>query len=250
MTRAVALLSALLLVLAACGDDDSDVDAGATSTTESTTSSTTPDETTSTTAASGELPGEQIDIFPYEGATLAVVGVAADDVLNVRVGPGASFDVAFTLDPTGTATATGVNRQLDSGQIWAQVEQDGSSGWANTAFLLQPGQVTDETAALYPTPADLPSAETLTQLATAVADQISSDEPPSEVTVVEGPTVGDESSLSEVTVDVIGLGDDALGGYRLHLFAEEDAGGESFTLRTVEQQLLCLRGVTADNLCA
>lgn len=249
MTRAVALLSALLLVLAACGDDDSDVDAGATSTTESTTS-TTPAETTSTTAAAGELPGEQIDIFPYEGATLAVVGVAADDVLNVRVGPGAGFDVAFTLEPTGSAMATGVNRQLDGGQIWAQVEQGGSSGWANTAFLLQPGQVTDETAALYPTPADRPSAETLTQLATAVADQVSSEEPPSEVTIVEGPTVGDESSLSEVTVDVIGLGDDALGGYRLHLFAEEDAGGESFTLRTVEQQLLCLRGVTAENLCA
>lgn len=249
MTRAVALLSALLLVLAACGDDDSDVDTGATSTTGSTTS-TTPDETTSTTAAAGELPGEQIDIFPYEGATLAVAGVAADDVLNVRIGPGVDSDVAFTLEPTGEATATGVNRQLDSGQIWAQVEHDGRSGWANSAFLLQPGQVTDETAALYPTPADRPSAETLAQLATAVADQVGSDEPPSEVTIVEGPTVGDESSLSEVTVDVIGLGDDALGGYRLHLFAEEDTGGESFTLRTVEQQLLCLRGVTAENLCA
>lgn len=248
MTRAVALLSAFLLLLAACGDDDADVDAASSSTT---SGSATDEDTSSTTAARGELPGERIEIFPYEGATLAVVGVAADDVLNVRTGPGPDFDVAYTLAPTvQDSTATGVNRQLDGGQIWAEIVHDGRTGWANTSFLLQPGQVTDETAALYPTPADRPSAETLMQLAQLVADRVDAEEPASEVVVIDGPNVGDSDELSEVTVDVIGLADDALGGLRLHLFAEEDAGGESFTLRTVEQQLLCLRGVTAEGSCA
>lgn len=228
MTRAVALLGTLLLLLAACGDDDAGIDAGATS-------------TTSTTASPAALPGEPVDIFPHSGATLAVVGVAADVVLDVRAGPGTDFDVVFTAEPTAQdLTATGSNRQLPGGSIWAEIEVDGTTGWADTAFLLQPGEVSDETSTLYPTPADRPTAETLTQLAELVADEVASAEPASEVTIVDGPTEGD---LGEVTVDVVGLGDDALGGLRLHLFAEEDARGESWTLRTVEQQLLCLRGV-------
>ncbi len=245
MVRLLAALSALLLLAGACGDDDAGIDAGASSTTTQSTTSTT--EAATTTTTSGELPGEVIDIFPYEDATVAVVGVRADDVLNVRTRPGVDFDVVYTLAPTGQATATGVNRQLDSGEIWAQISHDGETGWANTAFLLQPGQTTDETSALYPSPSDLPSAETLVDLAGIVADRVGSEEPRSNVTIVDGPSVGD---LGEVTVDVIGLGDDAIGGYRLHLFAQPDSGGESFTLKSVEQTVLCSRGVTDEGICA
>jgi hypothetical protein len=58
------------------------------------------------------------------------------------------------------------------------------------------------------------------------------------------PTVGD---LGEVTYDVIGLGDDAVYGYRLHVFGEPVTDG--FSLRTVERTYLCSRGVDADELC-
>ena len=78
---AVVVLASLAVV--ACGDDGD-------------SNTTTPDTTSTslatTTTSATELPGERVEIYPYEGAALAVVGVASDDTLNVRVGPGTDFD--------------------------------------------------------------------------------------------------------------------------------------------------------------
>lgn len=229
---------ALALLLGACGDDDDGGGAGAASTTQ-------PSETTATTGG-GALPGERVEIYPYQGAKLAVVGVAAGDTLNVRSGPGTDFDVVYDLGPTAmNATATGHNRSVGDA-FWSEISADGRTGWANTSFLLQPGQVDDITAAMFPTPADRPTAKTMAELAQAVAQRRASEEPPSRIVVVEQPTVGD---LGEVTVDVIGLGDDSVGGERLKIFAQPGPGGESFTVRTVEATTFCSRGVTDDGLC-
>jgi hypothetical protein len=250
MRRIAVALCIVVGLAAGCGDDGGEAtDPDRTTTTTSTdpgsgSSTSTSTSGPATTMDPADLPGEPFDLFPYEGATLAVVGVAADDTLNVRTGPGMEFEVVMTLDPLHDgAIATGRNRQLDGEGIWAEITDDGRTGWANTAFLLQPGQVTDETATLYPTPADRPTASTMEELADTVAARSSSEEPPSEVTIVDGPTVDD---LGEVTVDVIGLGDDAVGGVRLQIMAEPSGG--SFTLRTVSQTVLCSRGVT-DGLC-
>ncbi len=244
-----ALAVVAALVAGACGDDDTTT-TGTTTTSEPVTSST--EATTSTAPSSSEpttpasLPGTEIDFFPYEGAEMAVVGVEADDVLNVRAGPGVEFDIVATLAPTsdGEAIATGNNRQLDSGPFWAELRVGDVVGWANYVFLLQSGSVDDVTSQLYPAPSDRPSAETLVELARIVAGAVASEEPRSEVTIVDGPTVGD---LGEVTVDVIGIGDDSVGGYRLHVFAE--AGPDSFTVRSVEQTTMCSRGVSDTGLC-
>lgn len=233
---AVAVLS---LVVGACNDDDA-----------GTVESTATAEPTGTTAASGggALPGERVEIYPYEGARLAVVGVAADDKLEVRSGPGVDFDVVFELGPLAmNATATGHNRSVGQGSFWSQIVADGRTGWANTAFLLQPGQVTDITAALFPTPGARPKAETMGELGQVVGRRrASAADPASTIVVVDGPTVGD---LGEITVDVIGLGDDAQGGERLKIFAEPGPPGARFTVRTVEATALCSRGVTQDGLC-
>jgi hypothetical protein len=77
-----------------------------------------------------------------------------------------------------------------------------------------------------------------------VADFLASEEPPSDIVLVEAPTVGD---LGEVTYDVIGLGDDAVRGLRVHVFGTPIT--EAFTLRTVEVTVICGRGVDADGLC-
>ena len=53
--------------------------------------------------------------------------------------------------------------------------------------------------------------------------------------------------LGEIAVDVIGLGDDSVGGYRLRIFAEE--GPDTFTVRTVERTTFCSRGAGDDGLC-
>ena len=78
-----------------------------------------------------------------------------------------------------------------------------------------------------------------------VAETLASDEPPSRIVMSVGPTVGD---LGEVTYDVVGIGDDAVRGFRLHVFGTPDEGGEGFVLKSVEQTVLCGRGLSGE-LC-
>ncbi len=256
MRRALLGLTVVALLLASCGDDDAETTTDTTETSETTetTEDSSADDTTSSTTSSstpapGDLPGERIELFPYEGAALAVVSVEADDVLNVRAGPGVDFDVVAELEPLAEGfTATGHNRSIDDDSIWAEVTVDGDqvTGWANTAFLGQPATVNDITTELYPEVADRPTAETMLELGRQVAEQRAGEgEPEPTITVVDGPSVGD---LGEIVVDVMGYPDDSVLGERLHVFAEPDPGGESFTVRTVESTTMCRRGVT-DGLC-
>jgi len=236
MRRRFATLLALAL-LAACGDDQPGTDNAKTT------------EPTGTTQSSSDtaLPGERQNIYPYEGAKLAVAGVAANDTLKVRSGPGTEFNVVLELRPTAmNATATGHNRSVRDAGFWSEITVEGRTGWANTSFLLQPGQVNDITAALFPTPAERPSATTMLELGRAVARVRAGDDPEADIVVVDGPTVGD---VGEITVDVVGVGDDAVGGDRLKVFAEPGSDGGSFTVRSVEATTFCRRGVTDDRLC-
>lgn len=250
MRRLLLALAVVAVVAAGCGDDDD------TATTDSTTSApeessttSTREPTTTTTTTGGDLPGERIDLFPYEGAALAVVGVEAGDVLHLRAAPDPSADTVAELGPLDDGfTATGHNRQLDDGAIWAEVDAGDIRGWVNTAFVAQPGTTDDATARLYPQTADRPVAETLEQLAQRVAADAAGGgegEPQPRVVIVDGPSVGD---LGEVTVDVLGYPDDSVYGERLHLFAEEE-GSDSFRLRTIEATTLCRRGVDAEGRC-
>jgi uncharacterized membrane protein len=61
-----------------------------------------------------------------------VMGVAADDVLNIRAGPSASEPVVGTLAPD----AEGVEVvALDAGGAWGRVNTGERSGWASMAYL-------------------------------------------------------------------------------------------------------------------
>lgn len=246
MTRIVRRLPvvALAFMLAACGGDDpsadSTVDSSSTTTTGGTSTTTTGG--TSTTPPDEALPGEPFARYPYEDAVLGVVGVAAEDTLKVRSGPGVEFDAILELDPlTRDLTATGRNRSLEDTSTWSEIRIGDDTGWANSAFLSHLGEVTDITEEVGPA-----RAETMLELGQIVAASRASDEPPSTVVVVDGPSVGD---LGEITVDVVGFGDDAVAGERLQVFAQPDPNGESFSLRTVEATLLCTRGVTEDGVC-
>jgi hypothetical protein len=248
---ALALTAALVVGLAACGGDGDDEETGASTTTEATTttaaagSSTTEGSTTTaadgstTTIAPGDLPGEPIDIYPYEDAHLGVIGVAAGDTLNVRSGPGTDFDVVTELNPLSQEpTATGQNRTLDDDSLWVEVTVDDATGWVNGAFVAQPGSVVDVSGDV----GDV-SAATMEALAQAVAATrvFEGEGPTPMVTIVAGP------DGLEVTVDVVGLGDDAQKGERLAITAIE--GGDGFAVETVESIALCARGVTDDGLC-
>ena len=92
-----------------------------------------------------------------------------------------------------------------------------------------------------------PLAETMTDLGHLVAGALVPDEGEGapRISVVEGPVVGD---LGEITLDVVGLADDSILGYRLRIFAHLPEAEGGFTLKSVERTLLCRRGVSGD-LC-
>lgn len=196
-------------------------------------------------AATG-LPGQDAPA-PAAGTTLAVIGVAADDTLNVRDVPGIDGEVFGELEPLADdVKATGRARRTESG-VWYQIEGNAADdGWVNARYVAQLGETTDITSQLE----EQPSAETMVQLADAVARlriSATSEGGDPRVVITGGPQVGD---LGEVVIDIIGMADDAIAGERLRVFAHaadvEDGG---FTLRTVERTLLCSRGVS-DGLCA
>jgi hypothetical protein len=278
------ILSAALLLAAACSDDSTDAggqlstDDGAgtdsssgssdnpgtttapedtTSTTiadDATTTESTADSTTGSTADNtgqvpfpdDELTGQPIDLFVEEGDVLAVVGVADDDELNMRAKPGTDQAVLAALAPTADdLTATGRARQLPS-SIWFEVQADGLYGWVSSAFVAYLGGVDDATAEyLAAQGGTAPSAETMSELGLLVAEWFASDDPPSTIVQTVGPTVGD---LGEVTYDVVGIGDDAVRGFRLHIFGAEEQPGDGFGLRSIERTTLCTRGL-AGELC-
>ncbi len=93
----------------------------------------------------------------------------------------------------------------------------------------------------------IPSAETMTALGHLVVGALVPDEGEGapQISVVEGPVIGD---LGEITLDAVGLADDSILGYRLHIFAHLPEAEGGFTLKTVERTLLCRRGVSGD-LC-
>ena len=93
---------------------------------------------------------------------------------------------------------------------------------------------------------EAPAAETMLDLGQTVADTRASTDPASTITVIDGPTVGD---LGEITIDVMGLGDDAAVGVRLHVFGQPDESGDGFNLKGVEETALCGRGVTDEGAC-
>lgn len=261
MRRAPLLVAGLTLalLLGACGGDDepSSESSGTTSTEADGTSTTEGDDTTTieegtsttdgapTTLDPADLPGEALEIFPYDGAELAVVGVAADDTLNVRVGPGTDFEVVAELDPRADGlVATGHNRDIgDGGSLWVEVEVDGRVGWVNRSFVSEMTGTTDITSQL---PSGL-GGETVVDLAEAVAEARAGVEEGAgpKVIVVAGPTDGDRG---EITVDVIGYQDDAVTGERLDITATPDARGEGFVLLQVDATTMCTRGVN-EGLC-
>lgn len=256
----IAFLVAFSLVAAACGGDAADTTTTTTTLDSSTTSAapttTTVQPTTTTTGASTTttapprattttLAGEPIDFGPGEGDVVMVIGVRHDDVLNLRAGPGADQPIIDEIPPTFTdLVALGNTRDLDP-SFWIEVDYEGTVGWVHMGFIGFEGVVTDETSHVVAELGGNPVEPTMRELGEVVADVFDSDEvPESDIVQVTPVTTGD---LAEVTYHVIGLGDDAVGGFRLHMFAEETDDG--FSLRSVEVTTICSRGVDEDRLC-
>ncbi len=77
------------------------------------------------------LPGEASDV------TYAVVGVAADDVLNMRSGPGVENDIVGTIGPDGQVIRI-LPAEIDPTQPdWVKAVYGVNEGWVNATFLAE-----------------------------------------------------------------------------------------------------------------
>lgn len=221
--------------------------AGESTTSAPTTTTTAPPETTTTTApttTTTQLSGESIDFGPREGDEPAVIGVAHDDVLNLRSGPGADQEIVAEIPNLYDGlVALGNTRDLGDA-FWIELEYEGTTGWVHYSFVGYLGVTDDQTASVISDLGESPVAGTMLDIGLIVAETFTSDEPQSDVVLAVAPTVGD---LGEVTYDVIGIGDDAVRGFRVHVFGQPE--DETFGLMAVEVTTLCGRGVTEDGLC-
>lgn len=259
MKRLSTLALAAALLVTACTtstDGTSTTQALTTSTTEATTTTTEAPTTTSTTTeapttttttvTTTTLAGQPIDIGPAAGDVVAVIGVQFDDVLNLRENPGIDQPILRGLSPTYDSMVAQGEAWALPNSIWYKVDADGTVGWVSSRFVAYLGDVTDDTSRIVGILGEIPAAETMLELAEIVGDVLGSDEEPvSVITITVAPTVDD---LGEVTIDVVGFGDDALRGIRAHIFGQPTEDGEGFSLKSVEVTALCARGVTA-GLC-
>ncbi|NND02636.1 MAG: SH3 domain-containing protein [Acidimicrobiia bacterium] len=213
----------------------------------STTTTATPSTTTttSTTVTTTTIAGQPIVFGPLAGDVIAVIGVAFDDVLNLRENPGTDQTILKGLPPTyASMVAQGEAWQMPN-SFWYKVEADGTIGWVSARFIAYLGDVTDDTSRIVGILGGIPEAETMLDLADIVGDALGSDDPASLITVTVAPTVGD---LGEVVIDIVGLGDDSVRGLRAHIFGQPTEDGEGFSLKSVEVTTLCGRGLS-DGLC-
>lgn len=259
--RAASVLLAVLAMVAAvgCGGDEGattttsptttttenpTTTVGSPTTTEPTTTSTPAVTTTAPAPTTTTLAGDPIDFGPRQGDVLMVIGVRHDDVLNLRAGPGVGSPIVDEIPSTSMdLVAQGNTRDLPD-SFWIEVDHEGTEGWVHMSYVGYEGVVDDQTSRVVDELGETPVESTMPELGELVAGVFASEEPASDIVQVTPVTTGD---LTEVTYDVIGLGDDAVRGLRLHLFAEEVDGG--FSLRSVEMTSICGRGVDAEGLC-
>lgn len=256
--RAVGAFTALGLLLAACGDSETDATDSTTEQGAATTSSSSVPEPESTTTTSeppttavandpvpdDELPGEPFDFAPAGGSELAVVGVAADDVLNLRALPDPSAEILGTLDPLGIAEITDRKRIIGDA-IWVEVVlDDGGAAWANLNFLKPLAGVRDVTGDITDLlGGSLPTAASADELVEAFEAQIlaASTEDGGEGPGPTATVVAANDDGSTATIDVTGYLDDSVLGDRLTIAITDDGG--SFSITAIESAPICQRGV-------
>lgn len=189
--------------------------------------------------AEEDLPGQALDGFPAAGISLAIIGVQAQEILNLRIGPGIEFESVARLTPDTSLIATGRNRDLGgSAGIWYQVRAGDDVGWVIATYVAELGASRDVTDRFQPPP----TATTRSGLVDAV---VAAWDPSGTAVIVYGPIVIQDL---QVRVDVLSPGDDSVLGARLFVVATDDGG--TYTVTRVTATQLCARGASGTGDCA
>ncbi|WP_156252201.1 SH3 domain-containing protein [Pseudactinotalea terrae] len=222
--------------------DPTPTDTAAGAEVEDATASGEPTEADPTTPAEEDLPGTVVEGYPEAGTSLLIVGVNAQEILNLRIGPGIEFDSIARLAPDTPLVATGRNRDLGGGAgIWYQVRAGDDVGWVISRYVAEPGASRDVTDTFDPPPTG-DSRRALIDAVVAAWDQTGSPQ----AIVVYGPIVVQENL--QVRIDVLVKGDDSVLGARLFVVAAQ--ADDTFTVTRVTATQLCARGVSGTGDCA
>jgi uncharacterized protein YraI len=263
--RAISLLFLIALVAVSCTpSNETEAAPEPTQTATSTTAitaispattppATTPAPTTTTrppTTTTTTLPGAPYNgPGPQPGDLVGVVGVAHDDVLNVRGGPGTRYGITGTLAPTGAdISVTGEARLLPT-SIWYEITTAGEAGWVSGTFIGMFGATDDATLEVYSMLGEPLGDDDLAALGATIANAFLSDEGGGWIALVEPSEGGSPTAVSSITYDVVGLSDDAIRGYRLVVHATQAVDNGPYNLHSVERTSICWRAVDADGLC-
>ena len=186
------------------------------------------------------LPGTLVDFGPGAGDLLAVVGLNYDAVLNLRIAPGVDQQVVARLGPLERdVVATGATRVLTQ-TLWHEVTFDGVTGWASASFLGYLGGTSDATSEIIAIAGRTPLATSVHGLGRAVAALSDPDGSTSRIRVSAPGVISDHA---DVTVDVVGLADDAVLGYRIHVFATRLPDDSAYALTRADRTVICAWGV-------
>jgi hypothetical protein len=195
-------------------------------------------------------------------AELGVTGVEANDVLNVRAGPGPDQPIVDRLAPLHTGPRLTGGARMIGDAAWYEITSDGTTGWVNASFVDLVAGTTDITAEVRDGGAT--GAETMRDLAELVVRALGLDdgyritwgpttdpdiaaEAQRRVVISDGPNVGD---VGAITLDVIDTFDDSVAAERLTIFTDPTDSGEGFSLRSVERTQFCDVTRGAGEVCA
>ena len=216
----------------------------------------TPTATTATTVTSARSPlasptgFQPLEIYPRTGLSLTVVGVAHGGELNVREGPGLTPIIA-TVGPMDTVESRGEGRELPTTTWWkvdvdADTLTDGTIGWVNASYLASRVSArVDLTSHVEGEYGGTPASTTMADLGQIVAETLMTEDYPSRVAMIVGPTVSDPGSATfdVVSEDPLGLRvalrdlDNGLAGQNVWRFSvKSNFDNGTFRLESVEGQ--------------
>ncbi|MDE0495934.1 MAG: hypothetical protein OXH86_01140 [Acidimicrobiaceae bacterium] len=220
-------------------------------------------------------------VGPAAGTAMTVVGVRWDDVLNVRDAPNGNIiarlrlvlsdtrgDEIDVLAPDGddVVAVAPLEGVIAAGQtealrttVWHRVEVGSTQGWVSDAYVAPIGGWAGHIADLLGRHLDsTENYENLSDIEAIVRNVLTTMEPNAElVTTVPG---GFVEAVGELAMDVIGVHDERLRGYRLRIWMRTDGDWMvldpsevtgPFTVQFIEVFELCsnIRGIDADGRC-
>jgi len=200
--------------------------------------------------------------YPIANVDYRVANIAANDPdggLVAHVSPGVNEPTTEVLPPgTGELRASECQQDLANNSVWWLLEQ---RGWVNAAFLeshspfgaehWMPGMTNELPTEALPDVIGLEASD-LISLTAVVRDTIAAEE----FTTVEiGNFLGVDARGGIARLDILGLGDDSVAGYRLQLtidFVKDADANEilGYRIAATTGRAICLRRVTPDgDLC-